>query len=65
MKINVNGEARNVVATILSEALDELGFGTAKIATAVNEEFVPATLRSAFELTTGDRLEIVAPMQGG
>lgn len=65
MKINVNGEPHDVAATILSEALEELGFGTAKIATAVNEEFVPVSMRSAYELTTGDRLEIVAPMQGG
>lgn len=65
MKISVNGKAHDVTATILSDALNELGFGTAKIATAVNEEFVPVTLRSTYELTTGDRLEIVAPMQGG
>ncbi len=65
MKITVNGEAQTLAATLLSEALIELGYGDAKVATAVNEEFVPATLRASSELRDGDRLEIVAPRQGG
>lgn len=65
MKITVNGEAQIVAATLLSEALIELGYGDAKVATAVNEEFVPATLRTSSKLRDGDRLEIVAPRQGG
>lgn len=65
MKITVNGEAQTVAATLLSEALIELGYGDAKVATAVNEEFVPATLRTSSKLRDGDRLEIVAPRQGG
>jgi sulfur carrier protein len=65
MKINVNGETREVASENLSDTLVELGFGTAKVATAVNEEFVPASARAACKLTEGDRLEILAPMQGG
>lgn len=65
MKINVNGKAHEIISANLSDALVELGFGDAKVATAVNAEFVPATLRGSCELTQGDRLEIVAPMQGG
>ncbi|MQY44260.1 sulfur carrier protein ThiS [Epibacterium sp. SM1969] len=65
MKITVNGEAQTLAATLLSDALIELGYGDAKVATAVNEEFVPATLRASSALRDGDRIEIVAPRQGG
>jgi sulfur carrier protein len=65
MNIKVNGDTREITSSTLSGALDELGYGSAKIATALNEEFVPATLRATCELTEGDRLEILAPMQGG
>lgn len=65
MKIMVNGEKVEVNATALDAILVELGHGEAKVATALNEEFVPATLRAGTELEAGDRLEIVAPRQGG
>ena len=39
--------------------------GNDKIATAVNEAFVPASLRDQTNLADGDRVEIVAPRQGG
>ncbi|SHG82073.1 sulfur carrier protein ThiS [Cognatishimia maritima] len=65
MKIVVNGEKVEVTETVLDAVLVELGHGDAKVATAVNEEFVPATLRAATSLEAGDRLEIVAPRQGG
>jgi len=65
MNINVNGDNQTVSATTLAEALTELGFGNAKIATAVNEGFVPVSLRATHILNEGDRLEILAPMQGG
>ena len=65
MKITVNGSRTEVQATTLAEVVIELGHGGAKIATAVNESFVPATARATCALTSGDRLEIVAPRQGG
>lgn len=64
MKIVLNGEPRDVAANTLAEMLTECGF-TARVATAVNEEFVPATQRAALSLNDGDRIEVVAPMQGG
>lgn len=64
MKIVLNGEAREVEATTLSALLIEAGF-SGRVATAVNEAFVPATLRDGHVLADGDRVEIVAPMQGG
>ena len=65
MKIVVNGEKVEVTATRLDAILVELGHGKAKVATALNEEFVPATMRADTSLEAGDRLEIVAPRQGG
>ncbi|MDC0738444.1 sulfur carrier protein ThiS [Cognatishimia sp. SS12] len=65
MKLIINGAAKEVAATTLAEALTELGHGGTKVATAVNEDFVPAGLRSTHELRDGDRVEIVAPRQGG
>lgn len=65
MKIVVNGNTVMVTATSLETILKELGHGEAKVATALNEEFVPASLRASTELAPGDRLEIVAPRQGG
>lgn len=65
MKIIFNGESIDVQGRTLAAVLDELGHSTANVATAVNEEFVPATLRDTVELNAGDRLEVVAPRQGG
>ncbi|MGH1466991.1 MAG: sulfur carrier protein ThiS [Cognatishimia sp.] len=65
MKITVNGEKAEVTASTLQAVLVELGHGGAKVATAVNEDFVPATLRETTDIKDGDRVEIVAPRQGG
>jgi sulfur carrier protein len=65
MKILVNGAWRETAAADLSAALKELGYGEAVVATAVNGEFVPVSSRSQIPLAEGDRLEILAPMQGG
>ena len=64
MKIVLNGEAREVAAGTLSALLDECGF-SGRVATAVNEDFVPAAMRPERSLADGDRVEVVAPMQGG
>ena len=45
MKIEVNGEPREINTTVLSRALTELGWGDARVATALNGVFVPAALR--------------------
>lgn len=65
MKITVNGEAVQSRAATLADLLAELGQGEARVATAVNEGFVPAARRGAHALSDGDRVEIVAPRQGG
>lgn len=65
MKIDVNGERREVSGTTLGAALAELGWAEARVATALNGTFVPRGARDATTLSDGDRLEILAPMQGG
>jgi sulfur carrier protein len=65
VKIEVNGEAREVTATQLNAVLVELGWGEAKVATALNGNFVPAGARGATTLSDGDQLEVLSAMQGG
>lgn len=65
MKIIVNGAAYECTATTLASLLNDLGKGEAKVATSVNEGFVPKSQRQSLVLQSGDRVEIVAPRQGG
>ncbi len=66
MKITVNNETIECASSqMLSELLNRLGYKVSSFAVALNDTFVP---RSAYDQTSvqeGDRLEIVAPMQGG
>ena len=65
MTLIVNGEPREVAAATLAEALAALDYGEAKLATALNGEFVPARAREATPIKEGDKIEILAPRQGG
>lgn len=65
MKIEVNGETRAVTTERLDTALEELGWGDARVATALNGQFVPAAARAETSLAEGDRLEVLSAMQGG
>ena len=63
--ILVNGEPREIVAGNLAEALAALDYEDAVVATALNGAFVPKRKRAATAIREGDRIEIVAPRQGG
>ncbi|MGH8268157.1 MAG: sulfur carrier protein ThiS [Steroidobacteraceae bacterium] len=65
MKILVNGVWRETLAPQLSATLQELGYGERVVTTAVNGEFVAAEARALTRLADGDRVEVLAPMQGG
>jgi len=65
MKILVNAESQEVSAQVLGDILNDLGYGDAKIATALNEVFVAKSARAQTKVAAGDRLEIVTPRQGG
>ena len=65
MKILVNGDWRDVNTNLLAPALQELGYREGTFATAVNGTVVPSTARELTILCEGDRIEVLAPMQGG
>ncbi len=65
MNLIVNNEPARVQARYLEDALQELGHAGRHVATAVNGTFVPVGERKGHALHEGDRLEILAPMQGG
>ncbi len=65
MRILVNGAWRETAEKDLASVLEELGFGGAVVATAVNGCFVAAAARARTQLVDEDRVEVLAPMQGG
>jgi len=64
MQIKVNGETHVTNTATLADLLAEMEMD-GRVATAVNESFVPAQNRAETKLNNGDRVEILAPMQGG
>ncbi|MER8501682.1 sulfur carrier protein ThiS [Mesorhizobium sp. M1142] len=65
MKLMVNGEAHEVAAATLAELLAALDYEGDWLATAVNSDLVHKSKRAEFQLSDGDRIEILSPMQGG
>lgn len=65
MRILVNGAWHESAAEELASVLAQLGYGDAVVATAVNGEFVAAAARASTPISDGDRIEVLAPMQGG
>jgi sulfur carrier protein len=65
LKLILNGDPLETSARTLGELIGELGYGEARVATALNGTFVPAAQRAGIALTAGDRIEVVTPRQGG
>ncbi len=65
VRVWVNGEPRSSAARTLAELIAESGFAEAKVATAINGDFVPERARTSRLISEGDRVEIVSPRQGG
>ncbi len=65
MQIIVNAHPREVSGPDLAAVLSELGYTSPSVASAVNGVFVPRDHRGSCLLSPGDRVEILAPMQGG
>jgi sulfur carrier protein len=61
----VNGERTKTAAASLGELVAQLGFGEGQVATALNGDFVPRQARADTRLAADDKVEIVAPRQGG
>ena len=64
MKITINGNSQLIQANNLEDLLLALKY-QGKLATALNENFIPLSERKKTILKDGDRVEIVAPMEGG
>ncbi|WP_082072987.1 sulfur carrier protein ThiS [Hyphomicrobium sp. 99] len=65
IELIVNGQKTASGAVTLAELIDERGLSEAKVATALNGQFVPAAQRATTMLSRGDRVEIVSARQGG
>jgi len=65
MILVVNGEPQEAEADTMAAALEALGYEDASVATALNGDFVPKRKRAETAVKEGDRLEILAPRQGG
>ena len=66
MKLIINGEEQqNIEAGTLAALLAALDYEGDWLATAVNGDLVPRAERAQTTLNNGDRIEILAPKQGG
>ena len=65
MRIEVNGEPREVTATTVLALVGELGLDSRKVAVERNLEIVPKSLHAATPIAEGDRIEVVQFVGGG
>ncbi len=65
MTIVLNGEVVATTATNLAALLAEIELNEAVVATALNGEFIAGDERAETAISQGDRIEVLAPMQGG
>lgn len=66
MKIILNGAPLNIENTYkISDLLEQQGYDGKLIAVAVNNEFLPKSTYASTIIQENDKIEIVAPMQGG
>lgn len=64
--LSLNNEKLSLEAkTPLSVALEKWGFGDAKVAVAVNGEFVPRSRHPDYILSDNDLVDVVKPVGGG
>ena len=63
--IELNGKKVASEADNLADFLVEAGFGGAVVATALNGDFIAQSARGKTQLSMGDKVEVLAPMQGG
>ncbi len=66
MTLSVNGEEKILALnSVIADALQQWGYQCEEIAVAVNNEFIPRSHYQQHQLAADDRVDIVAPMQGG
>ncbi|NKB47483.1 MAG: sulfur carrier protein ThiS [Legionellales bacterium] len=65
MEVTLNGECITLASQTLSTALTHWGYTIGTCAVALNGDFISHTQYANVQLTDGDSLQIVIPMQGG
>ncbi|WP_374599951.1 sulfur carrier protein ThiS [Brevundimonas sp.] len=65
MRIQVNGDTREVTARTILELVEALGLDVRKVAVERNLEIVPRSLHAMTALAEGDRIELVQFVGGG
>ena len=65
MRIQVNGDTREVVARTILALVEELALDPRKVAVERNLEIVPRSLHAGTALAEGDRIELVQFVGGG
>ena len=65
MRIQVNGDTREVAAGTILALVGELGLDPRKVAVERNLEIVPRSLHGETQLAEGDRIELVIFVGGG
>ncbi len=65
MRIQVNGDERDVTAKTVLALVEELGFDVRKVAVERNLAIVPKSLHAETRLEHGDRIELVQFVGGG
>lgn len=65
MRLQVNGEFREVAAATILALVEELGLDVRKVAVERNLEIVPRSLHGTTALDDGDRIELVQFVGGG
>lgn len=65
MKLTINGEAKDSVATTLAALVESLGMKPDRVAVELNREIVPRGQWAETLLKDGDRMEIVHFVGGG
>ena len=65
MRIEVNGEHREMESGSILDLVETLGLNPKKVAVERNLEIVPRSLHGETALADGDRIEIVQLVGGG
>jgi sulfur carrier protein len=65
MRVTVNGEPREILASRVDALLSELDYQGTHFAIALNNDVLPKSKWADTPLKPGDEIEIITPRQGG
>ncbi|MFT3742523.1 MAG: sulfur carrier protein ThiS [Gammaproteobacteria bacterium] len=65
LTVFLNQVAQNIATTNLQTFLSTQGYQAGSFAVMINQQLVPRSQYAQTELTEGDKIDIILPMQGG